>query len=153
MPSDREELLDRLRHFPERVARIVDPQPIEALRRAGANGGWGAVEILAHLRDWDEVTLDRVRRIVHEDTPELENFDTGFWAIERDYHAQDPRQVLAAFRARRARLVALLESLPDSAWQRTGRHPRWGTITLEELVQRVDEHDQKQLRALRDVLT
>lgn len=153
MSSDREGLLDRLQQYPDRVARIIDPQPLEALRRAGPNGGWGAVEILAHLRDWDEVNLERVRRMLDEDNPTLENFDTDFWAIERDYHAQDPRKVLASFREVRSRLVRLLASLDATAWKRRARHPTWGEITLTGLVRRIEDHDQEQLRALRDVLS
>ncbi|ACZ38120.1 DinB family protein [Sphaerobacter thermophilus] len=153
MPSEREELLERLLQYPDRVARIIEPQPVEVLRRAGPDGGWGAVEILAHLRDWDEVNLDRVRRMLEEDNPNLENFDTDFWAIERDYHAQDPRKALAAFREIRGRLVRLLSSLNEADWERRGRHPVWGEITLASFVRRIEDHDQEYLRALKDVLS
>lgn len=152
MPSTREERLTRMRQLPERVARIVEPAPLEAVRRAGTNGAWGAIEILAHLRDWDEVYLERLRRILTEDRPTLETFDSDLWAIERDYHAQDPERVLASLRQLRKRLVDELEALPDESWQRTGQHPEAGDVTLGDLVRRIDEHDQQHLQDLRDLL-
>lgn len=152
MPTEREQLLSRLRQFPERLSKIVSPLSDEALRRAGTNGEWGAVEILAHLRDTEEIYLVRIRRILTEDVPELETYDTDMWAIERDYHAQDPVQVLKKFRELRTRLVEWLGKLSDEQWQRRAHHPEAGDITLEQLIERIDRHDHHYLQALKDVL-
>lgn len=144
MPHNREALLDELRYFPDRVARIVEPLSEETLCRAGAGGEWGAVEILAFLHDWDEVTLERIQQILNEDNPVLETYD---------YHAQHPHQTLAEFRKLRAELVAALEVLSDDAWHRTARHPQAGEITLKDLIHQVAENDQAQMQALKDVLS
>ena len=152
MPSSRDDRLTRMRQLPDRVARVVDPAPLDAIRRAGANGEWGAIEILAHLRDWDDINLQRLHRVLSEDHPALETIDGDLWAIERDYHAQDPSRVLASLRQIRKRLVDELEAVPDAGWQRTARHPESGEITLEDLVRRMDEHDQQHLQDLRDLL-
>lgn len=152
MPTEREILLARLQNSPGRLSRLVEPQPIEILKRAGPDGSWGAIEILAHLRDWDEVTYERIERILNEDTPALETYDCDLWAIERDYHAQNPSEVLASFRELRARLVSQLSGLPEAAWERTANHPMRGRITLEELVRQLDAHDQEHFHTLKDVL-
>ncbi|HUZ00733.1 MAG TPA: DinB family protein [Thermomicrobiaceae bacterium] len=152
MPSSRDDRLTRMRQLPDRVARIVDPAPLDAIRRAGANGEWGAIEILTHLRDWDEVNLDRLDHVLGEDRPTLETFDGDLWAIERDYHAQDPSRVLVSLRQHRRRLVDELEAVPDAGWSRTARHPELGEVTLDDLVRRIDEHDQQHLQDLRDLL-
>lgn len=152
MPADREQVLARLRQFPDRLVRLVEPQSREDLTRAGPDGSWGAIEILAYLRDRDQVNLERFHQILTEDTPTLETYDADLWAIERDYHAQDPAAVLADFHTLRQRLVAALERAPNEAWQRRARHPERGVITLTDLVREIDAEDQARFRALRDVL-
>lgn len=152
MPLAREEILARMRQLPERIARIVQPLSIEALTRAGAGGQWGAVEILAHLRDCDEINIERVERILTEDQPTLETYDSDLWAIERDYQSQDPIEILASFRALRGELVDSLQGLSPEQWSRTARHPDLGTITLADLVRTIDEHDQRHFQDLKDVL-
>jgi hypothetical protein len=147
---EREERLERMRRLPERLTRLVEGKSDQELCRAGAGGQWGAVEHLAHLRDFDEVTLDRVQQIIDGTEPELEIFDTDVRAIELDYHAQSPLRMLSEFRDLRDRLVDFLESLPEDAWSRTARHPTLGRVSLEDLIRRVDEHDSVHFTTLRD---
>ena len=150
MSSPREELLVDLGQLPGRLARLIEGKSRERLERAGPGGGWGAVENLAHLRDFDEVTLERVEQILSGLTPELELFDTDLRAIELDYHAQNPLQALADFQRLRRELVDRLAALPPEAWLRTARHPVLGEITLEELVRRLAEHGEQHFATLRD---
>jgi hypothetical protein len=131
---------------------MIDEESDEDLCRAGIGGSWGAVEHLAHLKDFDEVTLERVGLILQEDNPEIDEFDTDVRAIERDYHAENPRQVTGEFEARRTVLVNRLDALSEDEWQRTARHPDLGIITLESLIERLDAHDAQHVRALKDVL-
>jgi hypothetical protein len=150
MPSEREAMLERMRRQPDRLARLIEGKPDEVLRRPGAGGEWGAIEHLAHLRDFDEVTLDRLDQILNEVEPELEMFDTEVRAIEQDYHAQDPHRMLEEFRELRNTLVHRLEALSEEEWQRTADHPELGRVMLESLIQRLDAHDQSHFQTLRD---
>lgn len=150
MPTEREELLDRMRRLPDRIARLVEDKSKDELTRAGAGGEWGAVEHLAHLRDFDETTVERVKQIITGTQPELEAFDTDLRAIELDYHAQDPAEVLQGFRDIRQQLLEFLADLPDESWALTAQHPTVGTLTLEALIQNLDEHDHGHYRVLRD---
>lgn len=151
--DDRQELLDRLRRFPDRVTALIEDVSVDTLRKAGCGGQWGAVEILAHLRDFDAETLRRLDRILTEDDPELEEFDPDLMAIERGYAQEDPFEALAAFRELREELVERLSQLDDVQWARTARHPEFGRITLAELIERLTQYDQEAYRRLRDVLS
>jgi hypothetical protein len=152
MPSARDDLLSRLRRFPERVRRLVEQQPEDILRQAGSGGGWGAVEILAYLRDWDEVVTEHVDQILSEGEPALTEYDTDLWAIERDYAEEDPFEVIDQFEQLRDRLVDHLSELPDAQWQRTGVKADDQRVTLEDLIRELEAHDQQNLNTLRDLL-
>jgi hypothetical protein len=152
MPSARDDLLGRLRRFPDRLRRLVEQQPEDILRQAGSGGGWGAVEILAYLRDWDEVVTEHVDQILGEDEPELTEYDTDLWAIERDYAEEDPFEVIDQFEQLRDRLVDHLSELPAAQWQRTGVKADDQRVALEDLIRELEAHDQQNLNTLRDLL-
>lgn len=152
MTADHQQLLERMIRLPERIQRLIADEPDEDLCRAGMGGSWGAVEHIAHLKDFDEVTLERVDLILTLDDPEIDDFDTDVRAIELDYHAENPRVSVDDFESLRAALVNRLDGLSAGEWQRTARHPDLGTITLEFLIRRLDEHDAQHFNALKDVL-
>ncbi len=152
MPSDHDPMLERMSRLPDRIRRLIADEPDADLKRAGIGGSWGAVEHIAHLRDFDEVSLDRIEQILQDEDPQLEIFDTDMRAIERDYHAENPRQTVEDFETLREMLVNRLDGLSEEEWQRTARHSGLGTITLETLIRRLDEHDGQHFRAIKDVL-
>lgn len=152
MYSTTDTLLTRMELFPTRVARLVEDESLDALRRAGANGSWGAVEILAFMRDLEYTTTNQVDRILDEDVPQLTEIDRDLVAIERNYHAQNPFDSLADFSTARGQLIKLLRQLPAASWQRTAHHPSLGTITLLDLIEHHDERDNDQFKVLKDVL-
>jgi len=148
----RVELLERLRNFPDRVANLIRDLSAETLRKAGCGGQWGAVEILAYLRDFDAETAQRLERILTEDTPEITEFDPDLMAIERGYAHDDPFAALAAFRELRRELVHRLSQLSEEQWSRSALHPEFGRITLLELIERLERYDREACQRLREVL-
>lgn len=149
----REEILQALAAFPDELARVVfKDHDTESLMRPASDGGWGVVEILPHLRDWEEIYLERARRIVEEDHPHLPGYDDELWSIERDYRGQDPAATMDDFRRLRNEHVAFLRALPPEAWARPGTHGYYGEITLQWLENHVCDHDQEHLQQARDAL-
>lgn len=147
-----EVVLPQLAGFPEEVTRAISGYSREALVRPGRDGGWGVVEILAHLRDWEEIFFARSQAIVEQDYPYLPAYDDDLWPIERDYRGQDPLKTLDQFRELRGRHVAFLQGIPIEAWQRLGNHGHLGEISLLWMANHMVEHDRGRLEQIRDVL-
>jgi hypothetical protein len=152
MPFDRDALLEKLKRAPDRVDRVVEDHPDELLCQPGAGGDWGAVEIIAFLRDWDVVIDDRLTLMLEEDEPEFEEEDPDLWSIERDYHEETPGKVQVEFRAGREQLIERLGALDDSVWERTARHPGGNIINVADLVSGLIENDQQHLTRLKELL-
>jgi hypothetical protein len=132
--------------------RLMADRSREDLQKPAQDGGWGVVEILPHLLDWEEITHDRVWRLLEEDRPELEEYDDSLWAIEHEYSSQDPYEVFRRFTELRHELVARLRELDDAAWQRTAILGEHGEITLQGLMNAIVDHDAKHLAQARDVI-
>jgi hypothetical protein len=147
-----EAVLAALAAVPGEFARLVSDKTNDQLMRPAQDGGFGMVEILPHMRDWEAILGDRVERILDEDEPSLEEYDDSLWAIEHAYRDQDPRQSLQEFTALRASLVARLEPLGPGEWDRVGILAKHGRVTLHWLLDQFSNHDAKHLVQARDVL-
>lgn len=150
----RDEVLHALEQFPIEFQRVIlDPASREALMRPAFDGGWGIVEIIPHLRDWEEIYLQRANLVLSEEKPALPGFDDSLWSIERDYRGQDPYETFAAFTDLRGQLVELLRGATADQWERVGIHGYYGEITLHWLANHICDHDAEHLQQARDALT
>ncbi|MDP9362870.1 MAG: DinB family protein [Chloroflexota bacterium] len=149
---DEASLVDSLAAFLDELERAIAGRPVETLVRPASDGGWGVIENLCHLRDWEEVFLARARALVEQDRPSLPAYDDELWAIERDYRGQDPMRVVQRFRALRADLVALLRGADPVAWSRVGVHEVHGEVTLRWLAEQAYRHGDEHLGQIREAL-
>lgn len=148
----RDAVLTALEATPEDLARLIKDRSHDDLLQPSSDGGWGVVEILAHLRDWEEIFLDRVQRTAADEDPFLPVVDDELWPIERDYRGQDPTATLNQFRDLRGQLVKVLRSLPAEAWDRRAIHGAFGEVSLLWLADHICEHDREYIDRARDAL-
>jgi hypothetical protein len=148
----RDTILASIPSTPDDLARLLKDRDHEDLVRPSHDGGWGVVEVLAHLRDWEEVFLERLKMVGDEDNPFLPVQDDELWPIERDYRGQDPEMTLEQFRGSRAETVELLQGLNAGQWARPARHGSFGDVTLHWLADHMCDHDQEHLDQARDAL-
>jgi len=147
------EIIAELASFPLELARsIFSGNEPEDLLQPSSDGGWGVVEIVPHLRDWEIIYSERARRIVDEEHPSLPAYDDTLWSIERDYRDQEPRTTFEEFRKLRETLVTFLTTLTDDDWLRTGKHSYYGDIDLLWMGRHIVEHDEEHLQQARDAL-
>ena len=98
-------------------------------------------EVLAHLADWEPIWLERIQRIVQEDSPVLPNIDEGDMAVQNAYATIPVETSMENFTTGRAALTAYLASLPIDAFERSGIRPEVGTITIKDIATLVLAHD------------
>jgi hypothetical protein len=111
------------------------------------------LESVCHLRDIEiEGYGPRLRRILAEERPWLQDVDGARLAREREYNEQNLREALTAFVAARMGNVATLSRLDPSARLREGNLERVGTITLSKLVSLMRDHDEGHLDELNHLI-
>lgn len=147
-----EAVIATLASAPIDIGRFIEGKSDADLTRPAQDGGWGMVEVLPHLRDWEEIFGTRVALILAGETPSLEEHDDSLWAIEHGYRDQDPRDAFQAFVELRTALVQRLGALEPDDWNRTAILPKRGRVTLHWLMNNVCNHDAKHVVQARDVL-
>lgn len=126
---------------PPVLAALLPALPVEVVDRRPSTDGWSVREVLEHLRYVEEAVIGaRIRQMLREDDPPLAPAAPS--APSRDNVAA----ILAGWQAARAGNLQLLRGLTEAQRQRTGRHARYGTITVGEHVVEWAYHDLDHLR-------
>jgi hypothetical protein len=159
------ERLERLSRTPEELAAAIGLHDDAALSCRREPAGWSAKDVVCHLRDVEELVIFRFHTMLVMDDPKVlvlgaEPTDPAAWGFagdvpfpmdpdrwreERQYERQDAAAALAAFRRRRAEVLAFLGALTPQQWQRGGVHPSLGRWTYEDWVAGMAVHDDSHL--------
>src|SRR6185295_4632863 len=97
---------------------------------APVGDAWSVTQTVAHLARYHELTLDRVRAILAEETPTLAAYRAEAdpeWPV---WQAHLFEELMLRLHASRAALIDIVERLTPEQWARTGRHPTFGPLTL-----------------------
>ncbi|MBI5841658.1 MAG: DinB family protein [Chloroflexi bacterium] len=86
---------------------------------------WSVHEILIHLADSESNAALRARKLIVEPGGTLMGYDQDKWAIELDYHDQDPDDALQVLKLARQTTYALLKKQPDEVFAHTVKHPEY----------------------------
>ena len=128
--DERAEQLERFATGFDQVVAALDGASDEELDRHGP-AGWSARMVVHHLADSETTAYVRLRRLIGEDDPLLQDYDEE--AFARRLHYDRPIEPsLAVLAGVRAASLQLLESLTDAEWQRTGTHSDSGAYSVDE---------------------
>ncbi|MBZ5499186.1 MAG: DinB family protein [Acidobacteriia bacterium] len=143
-----DEALKSLAGTPRRLDRLAQGFNAKQASARPAPGKWSAKEIVCHLADCELVYGLRYRMIISEPHATLMAFDQEAWAKHLQYREQPMKSALACFKVLRAGDIALLKSLPRSAWNKGGQHPSYGALTLRQIVTHLVDHDRNHVAAI-----
>jgi hypothetical protein len=116
-----------------------------------AEGKWSIKEIATHLADTELVYGFRYRKILAEEAPPLATFDQQLWAGNLGYQQHDLNSVLEMFKALRRSSLGLMKIKSAKDWQRSGSHPEFGQLTVEQMVIHTASHDLNHLEQIRQI--
>lgn len=142
MTDQHQELLGKYRATPD-ILRGLTAGISEEDARVGGDGddAWSIVEIACHLRDAEERSFERTRRICDEDHPTLYGYDEQELAAAGHYREQSLALVVDQFRALRERHVAALAAAHPGQWSRGATHDQMGELTLQTITHHMTYHD------------
>ena len=114
--------------------------------------GWSVIEIVCHLRDFDEIFYSRAVMMLEQDHPQLPGYDHEAMAIDRDYQREDLRAAYAALKTSRERFMAFFAGLTGQQWERGGVHPERDSFSMSDALMQVSAHDLDHLEQITRVL-
>jgi len=142
MTNQQQELIAKYRATPDIVRGLVAGVS-DDLARATDNGDdqWSIVEVVCHLRDAEERSLERTRRMRDEGCPTLLGYDEQELAAQGRYREQSLAAVVPAFIALREEHVRELEALNTDQWSSPAIHNQMGELTIQTITHHMAFHD------------
>lgn len=128
----RDLLIDKIRRLPQQIAQLIGGLTDEQLTDHPLAGEWSVAQNVHHLADSHMNSYIRCKLIATEDHPPLKPYDQDRWAALADASGPDVMISLQLLTALHSRWVVFWESLPESAWARTGFHPENGDVSLDD---------------------
>ena len=143
--------MERLRAFHSRLLLAIHGIAEEDLARPEREGKWSIADVIAHLGDLEMVYAVRIRTILAGaggDAP-LPSLAQEQW-VEKVHHERVHRreplsELLEQFWFHRRMNLALLGRLSAEERARTGVHPQYGAISVDDAFGRIERHDEKHL--------
>jgi hypothetical protein len=91
---------------------------------------WSIHENIAHLAKYQPVFLDRIRKILTNETPEFEAYKAEDDDEFEIYCAFTTYELLKKISHDREIIFQLITNLPPDKLERTGTHPKYGKLTV-----------------------
>lgn len=127
--SERSRYLDRFEAGPALLRQAWSEVPAEARQWRPAPDKWSAHEVVIHCADSEAYGHTRIRLVLAEAEPLVVGYDENAWTRTFDYHAHDVELAFRTIEAVRANTAACLRRLPETAFNRVGRHTHSGAYS------------------------
>jgi hypothetical protein len=153
--EERQALVEQYKAGYEEVARSLEGFPEESLSAHPLPGKWSAREIVQHLADSEMNSAIRLRKLLTEESPQIQGYDQEDYARRLRYNERDIAPALDALRGARATTGQLLDSMTADDWSREGTHTESGRYTAEDWLRIYADHAHNhaaQIRRLREEL-
>jgi hypothetical protein len=112
------------------LAEALRDAAIDSLASRSVADKWSAHENLAHLARYHQIFLQRIDRILTEKSPAFPRYRAEEDPEWQSWSGLPTQQVLARLSSMRTKLMARLRSLSEEDFQRTGIHPKFGSMSL-----------------------
>lgn len=152
--NQHDKLRQRLVNSHQAVLDLVESIDGDTASRSSANEGWSSKDMLAHLAA-AEIGHCHVIRQLQEDKPTLiSDFDLDTF---NNTEVEKRRQLsweatISEYQANRAATLALLDTIHDSEWDKSGPHPGGFDTTIEGVFRVIVIHEKRHLKELKNAL-
>jgi uncharacterized damage-inducible protein DinB len=138
-------MIEALEATPRDLVRVLRPVSAEELLRRPPGEAWCIADVVAHLADIEARFLPQLRRIIAEDTPEIEGLPPH---PEQHDLSRPAAETAAEFAERRALTLEFLRSLQQADWARQFISARGHTLRFRDRVQLLVGHDNAHLEQI-----
>jgi uncharacterized damage-inducible protein DinB len=120
----------RLQYQHKSLLDIIDGLSDEQIRRPVIPGKWSIFENIVHLTVYQHVFIDRIKKMIAEDTPLFERYAAENDPLFHDALAKSSHEIMKDLVGTRKDMFAAFLSFPSAHLVRTGIHPAFGKMNL-----------------------
>jgi hypothetical protein len=149
---DRRAILTQIRSSPAILEAAVAAVPPGRHDRPPGAGEWSVRETLIHVRNVLLMVYGlRIRRLLYEREPVFADYDEAAFRREDLARREPIEDLVRMITTEHEQIARLLDGLPADRWQRAGRHPELGPMSIESLAGQVGPHTEEHAGQIRDI--
>jgi hypothetical protein len=122
----------RLQYQLETISALIAGVPEERLRQRNSSGKWSVFENMAHLAAYQPVFIARVRRIEKGEDPVFDRYAAEEDPLFPGYVDKGLEELIRVLARDRAVLIGIAGGLDEASFRRTGLHPKFGLLNMEQ---------------------
>ena len=134
-PDERAKRIEAIAAHPANMRTAVRGLGDEQLDTPYRDGGWTVRQVVHHVVDSHINAYVRFKLAVTEDNPEIGTYQQVEWAELPDAKSAPVDGSLALLDALHARWASFLRARTAEDFRRPVRHPEWGQITVDLLLE------------------
>lgn len=143
------DVVDTLVRGRENTRKLLGGLSSEQAAHRYAPGKWSVKGVLGHIVDAERVFTYRALWFARGGADPLPGWDENAWARESDFDAQTLKDLMRNYEAVRDATLALVRSLPETTWSRTGTANKQ-PVSVRGLVWVTAGHELHHLKILRE---
>ena len=152
MSLDHRTSLAQIRSAPAVLAAAVAAVPPGQHDRSPRAGEWSARETLIHVRNVLVMVYGlRIRRLLYEREPVFADYDEEAFRREDLARREPVEDLVQMITAEHEQIARLLDGLPADRWERAGRHPELGPMSIASLAGQVGPHTEEHAGQIQDL--
>jgi hypothetical protein len=118
-----QEWMDVLCVLPSWMDACIENLDANQLQVPYRDGGWTIQQVVHHVADSHMNMYIRLKFALTEDTPTIMPYDENAWAVLPDVEQVPVNVSVTLLHALHRRIIAVLENLSATEWERTYYHP------------------------------
>ena len=138
---DQGRVLTALSYSPKILERMLRVFPADRLDDRVEAERFTAREVMAHLADFEQVCLDRIRSAVLKPGSKVDNYDPDARAKSHSFAEKEPFHEAEVFENRRQMTLDYVKSLTSEEMHRSFLHASGVSYTVQEWLVMVLSHD------------
>lgn len=134
-----QELIAAVEQAAEAYAAFIARQSETAFHRRPAPDEWTAAELTGHVAEFPSTFAEQVRRLANNPSAPIGRSleDPGRLSAVARLAGAGPAAAAGEVRTGLQQALATLGSIPAAGWEVRGQHPRFGSVSVAELVERL----------------
>ncbi|MEO7924821.1 MAG: DinB family protein [Chitinophagaceae bacterium] len=125
-------LSTRLQYQHKVLVDIIDGLTDEQIRRQVITGKWSIFENIVHLQTYQHVFISRVKQVLEETNPSFPRYTAEADPLFLDNCGRSSREIMQDMITIRKEMAAGMLSFPPADLVKTGTHPVFGEMTIQQ---------------------
>lgn len=149
-----EELMDIYAAAPDRLNAALTKLNVRELQVRPEPDKWSIQEVALHMTDAEIIGAARIRQVAAESGSALADYDASKWTEVFDYRELESKEfyaMLILFDSLRLNTLKIFQRAENTTWNNVGHHPKWGEVTLRQLLELYADHSERHLSQIIEV--